>query len=66
VKISFCQAKYRLIQHRHAYICAPLKTRCFSDGGLIDHFADDGDGTWRLIANTEVEPYAPSSSTSWG
>ncbi len=31
----------------------------FSDGGLIGHFADNGDGTWRLIPNTEVEPYAP-------
>jgi hypothetical protein len=31
----------------------------FSDDGLIGHFADNGDGTWRLIPNYEVEPYAP-------
>jgi hypothetical protein len=31
----------------------------FSDGGLIGHFAYNGDNTWRLIPNTEVEPYAP-------
>lgn len=29
------------------------------DGGLVGHFADNGDGTWRLIPNTEIEPYAP-------
>jgi len=31
----------------------------FSDDGLIGHFADNGDGTWRLVANTAVEPYSP-------
>ena len=30
----------------------------YFDGGLVGHFADNGDGTWRLIPNTEVEPYA--------
>lgn len=28
-------------------------------GGEIGHFAYNGDGTWRLIPNTEVEPYSP-------
>jgi hypothetical protein len=31
----------------------------FDPGGAIGHFAYNGDGTWRLIANTEVEPYSP-------
>ena len=31
----------------------------FFDNGSVGHFAYNGDGTWRLIANTEVEPYSP-------
>jgi hypothetical protein len=31
----------------------------FAEDGSIGHFADNGDGTWRLVANTEVEPYSP-------
>jgi len=31
----------------------------FGDNGIVGHFGYNGDGTWRLIANTEVEPYSP-------
>ena len=31
----------------------------FDPGGAIGHFAYNGDQTWRLIPNTEVEPYSP-------
>jgi hypothetical protein len=31
----------------------------FDDNGNVGHFGDNGDGTWRLVANTEVEPYSP-------
>lgn len=31
----------------------------FDPGGAIGHFAYNGDETWHLIANTEVEPYSP-------
>lgn len=31
----------------------------FSNDGKVGHFADNGDGTWRLVPNTQVEPYAP-------
>ncbi len=31
----------------------------FDPGGDIGHFAFNDDETWRLIANTEVEPYSP-------
>jgi hypothetical protein len=31
----------------------------FGPGGEIGHFAHNGDYTWRLIPNTEVEPYSP-------
>ena len=29
------------------------------DGQYIGHFKDNGDGTWRLVANSEVEKYSP-------
>ncbi len=31
----------------------------FDDNGNVGHFAYNGDETWRLVANTEVEPYSP-------
>jgi hypothetical protein len=31
----------------------------FDPGGAIGHFAFNGDDTWRLVANTDVEPYSP-------
>jgi hypothetical protein len=31
----------------------------FDENGNIGHFADNGDGTWHLVANTEVEAYSP-------
>jgi hypothetical protein len=31
----------------------------FSSDGRVGHFAYNGDGTWRLIPNSENEPYAP-------
>jgi hypothetical protein len=30
----------------------------FDPNGLVGHFADNGDGSWRLIPNSEVEPYS--------
>ena len=31
----------------------------YSSGNLAGHFSYNGDGTWRLVANTDVERYAP-------
>lgn len=31
----------------------------FDDSSAVGHFAYNGDETWRLISNTEVEPYSP-------
>ena len=31
----------------------------FESGGAVGHFAYNGDETWNLVANTEVEPYSP-------
>jgi len=31
----------------------------FDPGRIGGHFADNGDGTWRLIPNTEILPYSP-------
>jgi hypothetical protein len=31
----------------------------FDNSGAIGHFADNGDGTWRLTSNMDVEPYSP-------
>jgi hypothetical protein len=31
----------------------------FGNSGAIGHFAYNGDETWHLVANTEVEPYSP-------
>ncbi|MBI5949124.1 MAG: hypothetical protein HY875_13370 [Chloroflexi bacterium] len=31
----------------------------FGPGGVIGHFAANGDGTWRIVANTTNEPYSP-------
>jgi hypothetical protein len=31
----------------------------FDSSGKVGHFAYNGDDTWRLIANTDVEPYSP-------
>ncbi len=31
----------------------------FDPGGAIGHFAYNGDETWHLVANTEIEPYSP-------
>jgi hypothetical protein len=31
----------------------------FDDNGNVGHFAYNGDETWRLVTNTEVEPYSP-------
>lgn len=36
-----------------------LGTYYFDDQGQVGHFAYNGDGTWRLIPNTQNEPYAP-------
>ncbi|NIS81776.1 MAG: hypothetical protein GTO14_16565 [Anaerolineales bacterium] len=40
-------------------IAGQLAAYYFDENGNVGHFKDNGDGTWRLISNIEVEPYAP-------
>lgn len=45
--------------HDHSDVAGQLGSFYFADSGAIGHFADNGDGSWRLISNTETPPYAP-------
>ncbi len=40
-------------------IAGQMSAYYFDDSGHVGHFSDNGDGTWRLIPNTDVEPYSP-------
>jgi hypothetical protein len=40
-------------------IAGQLGEYYFHTSGVVGRFHDNGDGTWRLVSNFEVEPYSP-------